>query len=94
MEGIDRDERVIDSPQTNPEYLIILQEMDSQDIEVLFEHTRRTRQRGGARLLVEERGHGKKSELVFVRRRQPSRSPSRRRSSPPKRVVGIREVFI
>ncbi|KAF1951455.1 hypothetical protein CC80DRAFT_207173 [Byssothecium circinans] len=80
--------------RTNPDYIVIMQEMDPRDTEVLFEHTRRLRQRGPSRLLIEERGHGKKPEYAFVRRRQPSRSPSRRRSSPPKRVVGLREMFM
>ncbi|KAF2638150.1 hypothetical protein P280DRAFT_471813 [Massarina eburnea CBS 473.64] len=83
--------------RTNPDYIIIMEEMDPGDTEVLFEHTRRLRSRGtssSSRLLIEERSHGKKPEYAFVRRRQPSRSPSRRRSSPPKRVVGIREMFI
>ncbi|PVI07086.1 hypothetical protein DM02DRAFT_649030 [Periconia macrospinosa] len=79
--------------RTNPDYIVILQEMEPKDTEVLFEHTRRLRTRTGTRLLIEERhDHHNKPEYAWVRRRKPSRSPSRRRSSP-KRVVGIKEMF-
>lgn len=81
--------------QGDPNYLIILREMDSSETEILFEHSRRLRSRGGTRLLIEERSDRGKPEYAWVRRRNKSvsRSPSRRRSSPPKRVVGIKEMF-
>ncbi|KAF2686525.1 hypothetical protein K458DRAFT_429526 [Lentithecium fluviatile CBS 122367] len=79
--------------RSNPDYIIIMREMEPRETEILFEHTRRLRSRGSSRLLIEERhDHGGKNEYAWVRRRKPSRSPSRRRSSP-KRVVGIKEMF-
>lgn len=78
--------------QTDPNYIIILREMEPRETEILFEHTRRLRSRGSTRLLIEERHDHGKPEYAWVRRRKPSRSPSRRRSSP-KRVVGIKEMF-
>ena len=72
-----------------------MREMDQRETEILFEHTRRLRTRGGARLLIEERHDNRgRSEYAFVRRRRPSPSPAQRRSSP-KRNVGLREdVFL
>ena len=69
--------------------------MDQRETEILFEHTRRLRTRSaGHQMLIEERHHDHrgKPEYAFVRRRKPSASPSRRRSSP-KRVIGIKEMF-
>jgi len=72
-----------------------MREMEPGETEILFEHTRRLRSRGGSsRLLIEERRDSGKQDYAWVRRRKPSRSPSRsRKSSPPKRVVGIKEMF-
>ncbi|KAK7193833.1 hypothetical protein DPSP01_011890 [Paraphaeosphaeria sporulosa] len=78
--------------RADPNYIIILREMEPRETEILFEHTRRLRTRGGTRLLIEERDNHGKNDYAWVRRRKPSRSPSRRRSSP-KRVVGIKEMF-
>ncbi|KAF2272605.1 uncharacterized protein EI97DRAFT_206846 [Westerdykella ornata] len=78
--------------RADPNYIIILREMDNKETEILFEHTRRLRTRGTSRLLIEERHDHGKPEYAWVRRRKQSRSPSRRRSSP-KRVVGIKEMF-
>ncbi|KAF1968374.1 hypothetical protein BU23DRAFT_572450 [Bimuria novae-zelandiae CBS 107.79] len=80
--------------RSDPNYIIIMREMEPRETEILFEHTRRLRTRGGSRLLIEERTDHGKNEYAWVRRRKPStsRSPSRRRSSP-KRVVGIKEMF-
>ncbi|KAF2264599.1 hypothetical protein CC78DRAFT_544098 [Lojkania enalia] len=78
--------------RSDPNYIIILREMDSRETEVLFEHTRRLRSRG-PRLLIEERHDDRgKPDYAWVRRRKHSVSPSRRRSSP-KRIVGIKEMF-
>jgi len=72
-------------------YIIILQEIDSHETELLFEHTRKLR-RGGAQLLIEDRGrHGGRSEYAFVRRRKPSASPARRKRSPTR--VGLFSVI-
>ncbi|KAF2189665.1 hypothetical protein K469DRAFT_700914 [Zopfia rhizophila CBS 207.26] len=77
--------------RSDPNYIIILREMDSKETEILFEHTRRLRTRHGTRLLIEERHEHGKPDYAWVRRRR-SPSPNRRRSSP-KRVVGIKEMF-
>lgn len=76
--------------QSDPNYIIILREMEPKETEILFEHTRRLRTRTSTRLLIEERKDRGKPDYAWVRRK--SRSPSRRRSSP-KRVVGIKEMF-
>ncbi|KAF2471993.1 uncharacterized protein BDR25DRAFT_302804 [Lindgomyces ingoldianus] len=76
----------------DPNYIIILREMDSKETEILFEHTRRLRSKHSTRLLIEERHDHGKPDYAWVRRRKYSVSPSRRRSSP-KRVVGIKEMF-
>lgn len=80
----------------DPNYIIILREMEPNETEILFEHTRRLRTRTTSSLLIEERRSERHSrpEYAWVRRRNPSRSPSmsRRRSSP-KRNVGLREMF-
>ncbi|KAF2869822.1 hypothetical protein BDV95DRAFT_596127 [Massariosphaeria phaeospora] len=79
---------------TDPNYLIILREMDQKETEILFEHTRRLRRTSGSsRLLIEERRDHGKTDYAWVRRKSQSKSPSRRRSSPPKRVVGLKEMF-
>lgn len=78
--------------QADPNYIIIMREMEPRETEILFEHTRRLRSRGSTRLLIEERHDHGKNDYAWVRRRKPSRSPSRRRSSP-KRVVGLKEMF-
>ncbi|KAL1599569.1 hypothetical protein SLS60_007372 [Paraconiothyrium brasiliense] len=78
--------------RADPNYIIIMREMEPRETEILFEHTRRLRSRGSSRLLIEERHDTGKNDYAWVRRRKPSRSPSRRRSSP-KRVVGIKEMF-
>lgn len=77
----------------DPDYIIILREMDSKETEILFEHTRRLRSRT-SRLLIEQRDDHGKHDYAWVRRRNKSRSPSvsRRRASP-KRIVGIKEMF-
>lgn len=84
--------RILIVSQADPNYIIIMREMEPRETEILFEHTRRLRTRGGSRLLIEERNDHGKNDYAWVRRRKPSRSPSRRRSSP-KRVVGIKEMF-
>ncbi|KAF2120524.1 hypothetical protein BDV96DRAFT_594978 [Lophiotrema nucula] len=76
----------------DPEYLIILREMDQKETEILFEHTRRLRSRGTPLLIEQRKDHGHKDYAWVRRKRSVSRSPSRRRSSP-KRVVGIKEMF-
>lgn len=79
--------------QVDPDFIIILREMDSKETEILFEHTRRLRSRTN-KLLIEQREDHGKPDYAWVRRRNKSRSPSvsgRRRS--PKRVVGIKEMF-
>ena len=78
--------------QSDPNYIIIMREMEPRETEILFEHTRRLRTRSGTRLLIEERKDRGKNDYAWVRRK-PSRSPSRRRSSP-KRVVGIKDLFL
>jgi hypothetical protein len=80
--------------QNDPNYLIILREMDPKETEILFEHTRRLRSRSSNRLLIEERHDHGRPEYAWVRRKNKSRSPSvsRRRSSP-KRVIGIKDMF-
>ncbi|KAF2740009.1 hypothetical protein EJ04DRAFT_263446 [Polyplosphaeria fusca] len=79
--------------RSDPDFLIVMREMDQRETEILFEHTRRLRSRGGSRLLIEERrDHGKPDYAWVRKKRSVSRSPSRRRSSP-KRVVGIKEMF-
>lgn len=78
--------------QNDPNYIIIMREMEPRETEILFAHTRSLRTRGGTRLLIEERHDHGKNEYAWVRRRKPSRSPSRRRSSP-KRVIGMKEMF-
>jgi len=76
---------------TDTDYIVILQEMDTHETELLFEHTRKLH-RGGAQLLIEERGrHGDKNQYAFVRRRKPSASPSRRKRSPVR--IGIGSLF-
>ena len=74
------------SEQANPDYVIILHEMDERETDILFEHTRKLR-RGSTQMLIEDRGRDRHGhpEYAFVRRRRPSASPSRRKSSP-KRV--------
>ncbi|KAF2418733.1 hypothetical protein EJ08DRAFT_621542 [Tothia fuscella] len=71
-------------------YIVILQEMDTTETELLFEHTRKLR-RGGSQLLIEERG--RKNEYAFVRRhRKPSVSPirvTRERSKSRVRTFGL-----
>ena len=57
--------------------------MDTHETELLFEHTRKLK-RGGAQLLIEERGRQGKNEYAFVRKRKPSVSPARRKRSPSK----------
>ena len=80
--------------QVDSNYIIILREMDQRETEVLFEHTRRLRSRGSSRLLIEQgRDRHDKPEYAWVRKKAPSRSPSRRRSSP-KRVVGLRDLLL
>jgi len=63
------------------DYIILLREMDTRETDILFEHTRRLR-KGGAQLLIEERGRDRRGDakLAFVRRRSKHRSVSRRRS--------------
>ncbi|KAF2234620.1 hypothetical protein EV356DRAFT_532671 [Viridothelium virens] len=55
--------------RTDPNYIIILREMDRHETDVLFEHTRRHR---GKRLLIEQ----KKPEKKYAWVRHKSRSPS------------------
>ncbi|KAJ9626528.1 hypothetical protein H2203_004161 [Taxawa tesnikishii (nom. ined.)] len=61
--------------RANPDYIIILREMDKYETEVLFEHTRRLRK---GRLLIEEPSKKKKNEYAFVRRRSRSKSTGRK----------------
>lgn len=62
--------------QENPDYIIILAELDVAQTDVLFEHTRRRRQRGTEYLI--ERGRTDKPEYAWVRKKKsPSRSPAR-----------------
>lgn len=58
--------------------------MDKHETDVLFEHTRLLRNRGSARLLIEDR-HRNKPEYAWVRRREKRPSPSPRRRSSPRR---------
>jgi len=77
---------------TDTDYIIILEELESHDTELLFEHTRKLR-RGGSQLLIEDRGrHNNHTDYAFVRRRKPSASPSRRKKSSPVRV-GLGSLF-
>lgn len=71
----------------DPEYIIILQEMEQHETELLFEHTRKLR-KGATTLLIEERGRHKQPQYAFVRRR-PSASPNGRRRSSPKRAIQL-----
>ncbi|QDS74475.1 hypothetical protein FKW77_006722 [Venturia effusa] len=75
---------------TDTDYIVILQEMDTHETELLFEHTRKLR-RGGAHLLIEERGRHGHKDYAFVRRRKPSASPARRKKSPVR--VGLGSLF-
>ncbi|KAJ4305064.1 hypothetical protein N0V90_000594 [Kalmusia sp. IMI 367209] len=78
--------------RVDPNYIIVLREMESREMEILFEHTRRLRSRATTKLLIEERQDRGKSDYAWVRRSRPRRSPSRRHMSSPNRV-GIREMF-
>jgi hypothetical protein len=55
-----------------------LQEMDTQETDMLFEHTRRLR-KGAKEMFIEDRGRHNRPEYAFVRKRSktPVRSPSR-----------------
>ncbi|TLD34729.1 hypothetical protein E2P81_ATG04894 [Venturia nashicola] len=75
---------------SDTDYIVILQEMDTHETELLFEHTRKLR-RGGASLLIEDRGRHGHKDLAFVRRRKPSASPSRRKRTPVR--VGLGSLF-
>jgi len=70
-----------DSTDTN--YIVILQELESHETELLFEHTRKLR-RGGSQVVIEDREtkHDQK-DYAFVRKKKHQRSPSMltRRSS-------------
>ena len=56
------------------DYIIILQELDTRETDLLFEHTRKLR-RGGTTLLIEDRGRDRdgRPEYAFVRKRSKSR---------------------
>ncbi|KAF1810328.1 hypothetical protein P152DRAFT_491214 [Eremomyces bilateralis CBS 781.70] len=72
---------------TDSDFIILKQELDSEETDILFEHTRRLRG-GNTKLLIETSDRSKKPEYAFVRRRGTSRSRSRSRvrESSPKRV--------
>jgi hypothetical protein len=74
--------------QIDSNYIVILQEMDTHETELLFEHTRKLR-RGGSQLLIEERGRAGRNEYAFVRRRKPSASPVRRERSKSTVRIGL-----
>jgi len=70
---------------TDPNYVIILQEISEHETNILFEHTRKLR-RGSSTLLIEDRGRGRDHQYAFVRKRRPSASPNRRKDKSPIRV--------
>jgi hypothetical protein len=65
----------IDPQDSN--YIIILREMDIKETDILFEHTRRLRQRNSERLLIEERASDKPDYAWVRRRKTPKKSESR-----------------
>lgn len=88
-----QDSHVINLMQNNPDYIVILQEMDPEDTHILFDHTSRLRQRRGresSRFLSEHSAvEGSRFEYARVRRR----TPSPRRRSLPNRSVGKNKMF-
>jgi len=71
------------------DYFVIFEELDKEETQMIFEHTRKLRKRT-KELLIENRGRGRDPQLAFVRRRTPSASPSRIRSkSVDKRVIRL-----
>lgn len=59
-------------PQTDSNYIIILQEMDKHETNILFEHTKALRE---GRLLLE--APKKEKEYAFYRKRDRSKSRNR-----------------
>ncbi|KAF2089060.1 hypothetical protein K490DRAFT_64269 [Saccharata proteae CBS 121410] len=80
--------------RTDTDYIVILREMDQKETDILFEHTRSLRRRMVPRLTIEERRDRDRPEYAWVRRRAHSKSPARRRSSPPRRIVGFRDFLM
>lgn len=60
--------------QSEKDYIIILQEMDSSMTDVLFEHTKRHR---SSQLFIEDRGRKNDPQFAWVRKKSKSRSRSR-----------------
>ncbi|KAL1607315.1 hypothetical protein SLS59_002280 [Nothophoma quercina] len=59
----------------DPNYIIVLREMNQKEMDVLFEHTRRLRSNHGDRLFIEADGRDRrgKKEYAFVRRKSRTR---------------------
>lgn len=76
--------------QNDADYIIIMREMDPRETDILFEHTRRIKDRCSTRLLIEDRGRSKKPEYAWVRRRRSvhDKSPAR-----PARKIVLGEMF-
>ncbi|KAF2145468.1 uncharacterized protein K452DRAFT_315708 [Aplosporella prunicola CBS 121167] len=76
--------------RNDAEYIIIMREMDPRETDILFEHTRRIKDRSSTRLLIEDRGRSKKPEYAWVRRRRSAhdKSPAR-----PARKIVLGEMF-
>ncbi|KAK4981596.1 hypothetical protein LTR28_003044, partial [Elasticomyces elasticus] len=72
--------------RADPNYIIILREMDKHETDVLFEHTRRLRERD-YKLMIEPK-KDKKPEYAWVRKRERSKSTGRKEI----KKVGILEI--
>ncbi|KAK4942634.1 Multidrug resistance protein [Elasticomyces elasticus] len=72
--------------RADPNYIIILREMDKHETDILFEHTRRLRERD-YKLLIEPK-KDKKPEYAWVRKRERSKSTGRKEI----KKVGILEI--
>ena len=70
--------------QEDPSYFIILQEMTTDETDVLFEHTRR--RRGATELFIEERGRTDRGDYAFVRRRDKKSTKPKSGNEDPKKV--------
>jgi len=69
--------------------MIILEELDKEQTDILFEHTRRLRRRN-PQLLIEGTGRGRKEkpEYAWIRKKKsPSRSRSRHGGD--KKILGV-----